>query len=336
MLVLAGQLLGLEETLVRQLQTGARLGLLGAREATLKRAIGTASAARLVVQREIGSLLRETSEAEPDPGGQVAEGEHAPAGRQLKAELGLSSQRASEFRKLADVDAEAFASYTAEVAEGERAPKSPAAVVNAIERGPWGSDECYTPKVWVDAARSALGGVIDCDPCSCLAAQAGLVRASWWYSLDTSTPVPGSREDALAEPLGYSTADVLEAVRKWRGYDGLRDDASWGGAWWLNPPYSADAVKRSHDRIRQEIGRSKGVVLVNADGSKAAQQELLRACVSAQPAGRIAFWSPRGVQLRGNDRAQVLFGVGIDALDWSRALGELAACLQPIARVEPC
>lgn len=63
------------------------------------------------------------------------------------------------------------------------------------------SDECYTPEVWLRAARDVLGS-IDLDPCTCASAQQ-LVRAAEIFTVD---------DDGLAKP--------------------------WRGRLWFNPPYS--------------------------------------------------------------------------------------------------
>lgn len=64
------------------------------------------------------------------------------------------------------------------------------------------SDEWFTPKSIIEAARSAMGG-IDCDPASCWEAQT-FIGAAVYYSKAT---------------------------------DGMRADAPWNGRTWLNPPY---------------------------------------------------------------------------------------------------
>lgn len=64
-------------------------------------------------------------------------------------------------------------------------------------------DEWFSPPLIVDPGRRALGGVIDCDPASCAAANQ-IIRATTFYSRQVS---------------------------------GLEPQHPWRGATWMNPPY---------------------------------------------------------------------------------------------------
>jgi ParB family chromosome partitioning protein len=77
------------------------------------------------------------------------------------------------------------------------------------------SDEWYTPRHVIEAARSVLGG-IDLDPASCATAQE-VVQAGTYYTRE---------QDGLSLP--------------------------WFGRVWLNPPYSTPLMGKFTGRLRQE------------------------------------------------------------------------------------
>lgn len=121
------------------------------------------------------------------------------------------------------------------------------------------SDECYTPAEWVERARVALGGRIDCDPCSSVEAQA-IVRAVRFHTADTNG---------------------LEKRRKWRGRV------------WLNPPYSDPAPWVARLLSEYNAGHcTAAVALLNARTGSAWFQALGRVAWRCEKRKRIAFYGP--------------------------------------------
>lgn len=336
--LLASRFEAVELQVGHRVRIGLKLGLLGEREEVLRRTEARAAEARLRVHRELGALYRSLPD---DPGGRVAPGEPVPIRRKVRDDLGLSRNEAAQLAKLGSVDDAAFEVYVGKVRDGARPPASVAAVVRDLERTTWGSDECYTPAEWLVAGRRALGVErFSADLMSCLAAQL-LVRAEVWHSLDSERPEPGEREVALRVPFGLGDdlawhEAVEDARARWGGRDGL-DPAHLDlvrSGWWWNPGYAADVASKAHEGIRRLRDRGRaGVVLVNADASKADQRDLLASCLHAWPKGRIAFYTPNGERQKGNAYAQVLFGVHVDAAAWGAALADLAECTRPLTSV---
>lgn len=136
-----------------------------------------------------------------------------------------------------------------EVIEGGRKAHVPAS----------GEQEWFTPEPVLEAARIALGGIIDVDPASCEAAQAA-VRAGVYYTRET---------------------------------DGLAPGRSWAGSVWLNPPYTRGVVDRFALKLIDEIdaGRvTEAVWLSNASFDTQWGQPLCE-CANALclVAGRLRF-----------------------------------------------
>lgn len=119
------------------------------------------------------------------------------------------------------------------------------------------SDEWYTPRHVIEAARSVLGG-IDLDPASCATAQE-VVQAGTYYTKE---------QDGLSLP--------------------------WYGRVFLNPPYSRSLIAPFTGRVHQayqsgEIAAS--VVLVNTGTDTPWGQELLLHYPVCLIRGRETFWN---------------------------------------------
>lgn len=322
----------LAEQLARLRQTTEiRLGLLGARAEALDQMTKQCEVATLVVKREVSKLI----EPLPAPRGPVAKGEEEPVIRGVTRDLGIDAKEVSAYRKIGAIEDDKWDEYLSRVEHGEKVPRTTEALARTIERTGWTSNDCYTPAEWVDAGRLIVnrtlgrpeGEPFDCDPQSCLAAQAGIVRARNWYSLDEGQPRAGEREGNLMGPMGFTVEDLAEAEGAWAGTDGLRAEATWGRGWWCNPGYDAETVKATHARVRAErAAGSVGVLLINADLSKADQLELLDSGCTAFPRGRISFWSPAGELMRGNRFSQVIFGINVEPDAWRSVLNERAVC----------
>ena len=157
------------------------------------------------------------------------------------------------------------------------------------------SDTWQTPVYILDAVRAALDR-IDLDPASSATANAS-VRAARYYSLERA-------EDGAALP--------------------------WAGAVWLNPPYSAEAVKRYGARLADHWRTGQpGICIVRADGLITAWgADLLAACSRViVPPGRVAFVSPlTGKPLPAPTFGSVLLAGG--PLPQPAALARLGAVLR--------
>jgi phage N-6-adenine-methyltransferase len=114
-------------------------------------------------------------------------------------ELGISSQRVSEWREMQAAGEEAVEDAIQQQLDEGKAPTKSG--TQAILKGFTGNDEWYTPSEWTERARSVMGS-IDLDPASCKSAQKH-IKARRFFTAEQ---------------------------------DGLSQD--WFGKVWLNPPYS--------------------------------------------------------------------------------------------------
>ena len=157
---------------------------------------------------------------------------------------------------------------------------APATTVTPVsQREGYDSDEWYTPRHYIEAARLVLGG-IDLDPASCALAQT-VVQARAYFD---------------------------------REHDGLAQEWNATGTW-LNPPYSA--TQEWVDKALQEFdaGRTEAaIVLVNNATETRWFQAMLRRFPVCFPSSRLQFWrhdhenvgarQGQAIFLLSNDRAQ--------------------------------
>jgi phage N-6-adenine-methyltransferase len=156
-----------------------------------------------------------------------------------------------------------------------------------------GDNEWYTPEIYIEAARRAMGE-IDLDPASNPIAQE-TVGAAVFYTKDDS---------------------------------GL--DKTWQGRVWMNPPYAAGLVDEFISKLCEHVQSgdvSQAVVLVNnATETRWFQEGVALASAVCFPRGRIRFISPDGEQgtpLQG----QAFLYFGPDAAAFSDEFGEFGPCL---------
>ncbi len=145
-----------------------------------------------------------------------------------------------------------------------------------------GSNEWYTPAIWLARAKECLGE-IDLDPCSCDRAQE-IVKATYYYTL---------AQDGLCQP--------------------------WHDRVWLNPPYDHPApwTDRLIDEYRNQ-SVSAALCLVNASIAALWFQRLARSCVRRLDISpRINFWSSVNSG-SGNRYDQVLFYFGKDPMKFEQ------------------
>jgi len=162
------------------------------------------------------------------------------------------------------------------------------------------SSEWYSPAIYVEAARVAMGGGIDFDPCSCPLAQT-IVQA---------TDFCGLPDDGLA-----------------RSY--------WGPRVWMNPPspprdWFADLLRRHRSSSTDDCEHA--VYMAYSIEQLSQLQRFCdlgdyRICV---PAKRIRYLSPQsdGSLKPGGSptHASALIGLGFDRVQWATAFGPLGAC----------
>lgn len=150
-----------------------------------------------------------------------------------------------------------------------------------------GENEWYTPAVYVEAARKAMGS-IDLDPAS------------------------SDMANEVVKAARYCTAET----------DGLSYE--WGGNIWMNPPYSSDLVGRFISKLVDERDNyEQAVILVN----NATETEWFRRLISIAsavcfPYGRIRYYSPNG---KNNSplQGQAIVYVGDDVESFFDAFSEI-------------
>lgn len=145
------------------------------------------------------------------------------------------------------------------------------------------SDMWNTPTIYVEAARSVMGG-IDLDPFSS----------------------PAANQRVKAQDYMTEIENGFEAAN-WPQVDSV----------WMNPPYSRGAAGKAVSALLSNIesGRVKrAIVLMNASTDSAWFHQLLAQCDAlCLTKGRIAFLGPDGEPSKGNTKGQVFFYFGENA-----------------------
>jgi len=168
------------------------------------------------------------------------------------------------------------------------------------------SDAWFTPVRYIEAARAALGGVIELDPFTCREANR----------------VVGARRFFTAEDDAFK--------QSWRLPRGPRTV-------FLNPPYSVGACRKAIDKACEEFGAGsfdRAVVLVNNATETNWFQGLLRhstgLCLLDH---RISFWNADGKAVSGNTRGQAAFFLDRDGdlAPFKNAFAGLGTILTPAA-----
>lgn len=140
------------------------------------------------------------------------------------------------------------------------------------------SDEWYTPRHVIEAARTVLGG-IDLDPASCATAQE-VVQASTYYTKE---------QDGLSLP--------------------------WFGRVWLNPPYSMPLVAQFTERAHMTYSAgtiTAAIILTNNVTDTEWCQRLLRAYPMCMTRQRIKFFKPSRQAESAPRQGQIFFYLGAD------------------------
>jgi len=158
------------------------------------------------------------------------------------------------------------------------------------------SDAWFTPKKYVDAARSALGRTIDLDPFSDPAANK-VVQASRIFTIN---------DDALN--------------RSWASIGSQQ-----GQTVWMNPPYGKKCPAAVEKFLCEYAAGhfSRGIVLTNnATETRWFQALLSKSSAICLTHHRIAFYNVDGKAISGNTRGQTFFYFGKDASSFQMAFSE--------------
>lgn len=172
------------------------------------------------------------------------------------SDLGIDKMQSSRWQKEASVSEEEFEEYLHECFEQSKEVTQSGLlkIANGTHISVSGENEWYTPSVYIEAARQAMGS-IDLDPASCELAQE-TVKAGRYYTI---------ADDGLA--------------------------CEWNGNVWLNPPYSKDLIGKFAEKVVAESERfEQAIVLVNNATETAWFQSMARkADAICLFAGRIKF-----------------------------------------------
>lgn len=198
-------------------------------------------------------------------------------------------------RKVAQSKESEFESWLAACRESEDEPTQSVAIrlhLGAHVGNNSGNSEWYTPQVYVDAVREAMGG-IDIDPCSCPAAN-GVVKAATFYD---------EADNGLAR--------------------------QWIGRVFVNPPYGDGTVDSFASKLLAELSAghaSQAVFLVNnCTETKWFQGLITQADAVCFPQGRISFWSLEK-KSKSPLQGQAVIYFGSNAKRFKRAFSRIGFC----------
>jgi DNA N-6-adenine-methyltransferase (Dam) len=257
--------------------------------------INNATELRLTAERKGGEILIEMAE----------NGERADRGRRdqmsraatftLK-DLEVSRDQSSKWQKLAKLPADKFEIRVEHAQARVRAMTT--STPHLIRKGDYtGENEWFTPSVWIERARQAMGG-IDLDPASHVIAQE-TVRAKTFYTV---------ADDGLEQP--------------------------WFGRVFINPPYERRLLKLFAGKLLSSYASgvvSQAILLTNASCSDVGwfHSAARAAAVVCFPRGRVKFLSPAGdgfMQMQG----QVFFYFGADDAGFRRTFGEVGVIMRAL------
>lgn len=154
-------------------------------------------------------------------------------------------------------------------------------VPNEILLGDHEGDEWYTPALYIEAARTLMGG-IDLDPASCIAAQA-VVKADDYFTKE---------QDGLSQDWCTEDGDPARI--------------------WCNPPYSTKGIQSFAEKIIKEAERGnikEAVILTNNCTDAGWFVDLANRYPLMFSRGRVPFWYP-GQKTFATRQGQTFFYIG--------------------------
>lgn len=216
---------------------------------------------RIRAERRAGELLKDMAKRKERHNGHGGDqkSQSRPATVKLK-DLNITKSQSSRWQALARVPEKKF--------EKDLQTRSQNGAAHVSHNS--GENEWYTPKEYIEAARTAMGG-IDCDPASSKIANK-VVKAETFYTKD---------DDGLSQ--------------------------SWHGRVWMNPPYAQPLIDQFSEKITEkyEAGeiREACILINNATETAWFQRMLCAASAVCLIRGRIKFidthGNPSGAPLQG-------------------------------------
>jgi phage N-6-adenine-methyltransferase len=224
-------------------------------------------------------------------------------GRGIKfGELGITSQRLSEWRKVCVAGVAAVEAAISQAVKNDRIPTR-AGVLRYLN-GNTGSGhvEWHTPPKIIEAARDVLGR-IDLDPASSDKAQA-TVRAERYFTTQTN---------GLSQP--------------------------WSGTIWLNPPYRQPNIRAFVAKLLDELrsGRVSAAIMLTNNSTETDwfQEAASRADAICLVRRRIRFVDGMGQQPRVPVQGQALFYFGPAADRFRTRFGEIGVVMSRFEDTRP-
>lgn len=192
---------------------------------------------------------------------------------------------------------------TIEAPDDSRADKKKLGYVGSTPGSKAGRDSnaWFTPTRYIDAAREALGGVIDLDPFSDTKANEK-INARKFFS---------EHDDAFIQDwsLGQQKPNKLTV--------------------WMNPPYSGALCSAAVSMFIDEYEKgsfAEGIFLVNnATETKWFQRAFTVASAVVFTNHRISFWNIDGKAVSGNTRGQAFFYFGKNPKQFIKAFDAIGA-----------